>query len=1164
MAPQNEKSSLKRSRVSTDNDSQDLKKQRRSQRTTAQDQSQTTPVNQSYLPTPLTQQNSTTTDVTKEITASPGDSSQVRCQTPLNSDSLQTCSSPPGDTQAQSQFVYPPRAFADEVEDEAAEGVWGYLIPLDEKVRRPLVLRKRDSCEGHADVKSKGKTGKATRRQDKSSEDKQAKSHPPGGYLIGRHPECDLVINVPTISNRHFLIFPENRKGGSVAIMEDLSSNGTFINDAIVGRNKHRELEDGDEVTILDEARFVFRYPRTRETSGFRQQYRLLQQLGKGHFATVYLCAERSTGTQYAVKVFEKRPGDSQKSQVDALQQEIGLLMGVSHPNLLCLKDTFDESDGVYLVLELAPEGELFNLIVSKQKFSETETRHIFVQLFEGLKYLHDRGVVHRDIKPENILVADKELTVKLGDFGLAKIIGEDSFTTTLCGTPSYVAPEILQDSRRRRYTKAVDIWSLGVVLYICLCGFPPFSDELYTAESPYTLAQQIKMGRFDYPSPYWDSVGDPALDLIDKMLTVDVDKRITVDECLEHPWLTGKYPSVSDSTDGLTGALGKLDFSKRKIARERTLLSSVNYVHFSEHVEEGAIPIKVFHKNNAGKRVHNRPAKAQKREVSPDENSAPYDFVNLGERGDPVLFKEDPVTVILDSVCERCSGSSPWMLSTVALLSILVVSVIVNVLRQLLFKNYKEPPLVFHWFPFIGSTISYGMDPYRFFFNCREKYGDIFTFVLLGKKTTVYLGTKGNDFILNGKLRDVCAEEVYSPLTTPVFGRHVVYDCPNAKLMEQKKFVKFGLTSDALRSYVRLITEEVEDFVQNSSALQGSNGVFDVCKTIAEITIYTASRSLQGKEVRSRFNSTFAELYHDLDMGFAPINFMLPWAPLPHNRKRDAAQKRMTETYMEIIKERRKAGSKKDSEDMVWNLMSCVYKDGTPVPDEEIAHMMIALLMAGQHSSSSTAAWIVLHLAASPEITEELYQEQIRILGHDMPPLTYENLQKLDLHAKVIKETLRIHAPIHSIIRAVKNPMPVEGTPYVIPTSHNVLSSPGVTARSEEHFPDPLEWKPHRWDEAIAVSSEDEEKVDYGYGLVTKGTNSPYLPFGAGRHRCIGEQFAYVQLGAITAALVRLFKFSNLPGVQTLPETDYSSLFSKPLGNSVIQFEKREPVTKA
>lgn len=107
--------------------------------------------------------------------------------------------------------------------------------------------------------------------------------------------------------------------------------------------------------------------------------------------------------------------------------------------------------------------------------------------------------------------MVDKNLHVKLADFGLAKIIGEESFTTTLCGTPSYVAPEILADSKQRKYTKAVDVWSLGVVLYICLCGFPPFSDELYSRDFPFTLSQQIKSGRFDYPSPYWDSVGDPA-----------------------------------------------------------------------------------------------------------------------------------------------------------------------------------------------------------------------------------------------------------------------------------------------------------------------------------------------------------------------------------------------------------------------------------------------------------------------------------------------------------------------------------------------------------------------------------------------------------------------------------------------------------------------------
>jgi sterol 14alpha-demethylase len=119
---------------------------------------------------------------------------------------------------------------------------------------------------------------------------------------------------------------------------------------------------------------------------------------------------------------------------------------------------------------------------------------------------------------------------------------------------------------------------------------------------------------------------------------------------------------------------------------------------------------------------------------------------------------------------------------------AVVVVLVVLNVLKQALFKNAHEPPVVFHWFPVIGSTITYGMDPPRFFQENRNKYGDVFTFVLLGRKTTVCLGPAGNDFVLNGKIRDVNAEEIYTVLTTPVFGKDVVYDCPNAKLMEQKK----------------------------------------------------------------------------------------------------------------------------------------------------------------------------------------------------------------------------------------------------------------------------------------------------------------------------------------------------------------------------------------
>ncbi|EGR51226.1 lanosterol 14-alpha demethylase [Trichoderma reesei QM6a] len=494
-----------------------------------------------------------------------------------------------------------------------------------------------------------------------------------------------------------------------------------------------------------------------------------------------------------------------------------------------------------------------------------------------------------------------------------------------------------------------------------------------------------------------------------------------------------------------------------------------------------------------------------------------------------------------------------------------IALAVLINVLQQLLFKNPNEPPMVFHWFPFIGSTVIYGMDPPKFFRDNRAKYGDVFTFVLLGKKTTVAVGPAGNDFILNGKLKDVNAEEIYSVLTTPVFGRDVVYDCPNAKLMEQKKFMKIALTTEAFKTYVPIISHEVTSYFKRDPDFKGKSGIVDIPKKMAEITIFTASHALQGSLIRSKFDETLADLYHDLDMGFTSINFVLHWAPLPWNRKRDHAQRTVAKIYMDTIKERRALGDQDKELDILKHLMTSVYKDGTPVPDHEIAHMMIALLMAGQHSSSSTSSWIMLRLAQYPHVVEDLYQEQIRVLGADLPPLQYEHLAKLPLCQAIVKETLRLNAPIHSIMRKVKQPMPVPGTKYVIPTSHVLLAAPGVSGSDPNYFPNPEMWDPYRWlpgspnAPLMVRNDEEEEKVDYGYGIVSKGAASPYLPFGAGRHRCIGEHFANLQLQTIVCEVVRLFKLSNVDGSNNIVGTDYASLFSRPLEPAKIRWERRQ-----
>ncbi|KAH6677819.1 cytochrome P450 [Plectosphaerella plurivora] len=506
--------------------------------------------------------------------------------------------------------------------------------------------------------------------------------------------------------------------------------------------------------------------------------------------------------------------------------------------------------------------------------------------------------------------------------------------------------------------------------------------------------------------------------------------------------------------------------------------------------------------------------------------------------------------TILTDKLSISASAALPLTLGL-----LVIGAVINNVVKQLWFPDPNRPPVVFHIFPFIGSTVEYGIDPYKFFAKQRARHGDCFTFIMLGKPTTVYLGAKGNNFILNGKHADLNAEQVYGKLTTPVFGKGVIYDCPNERLMDQKRLIKEGFTTEALRSYIPSFVKEVEDYINTSPRFKGQSGECNITDVLSEVTIYTAAGSLQGREVRSKFDTTFAALYRHLDDGFQPINFVMPWLPLPQNRRRDRAQQVMERLYGDIIQRRRVEGNSSGETDMLWALMDAHYKDGTAVPDEHISRLMIALLMGGQHNTAASGAWIMLHLAHQPELVAALYAEQVRVL--DGEPLTLENMQRLDLNARVIKETLRLHSPIHSILRQVTTPMPVPGTAWVIPPTHTLLASPSFLARTEETFERPLEFDPERW--TVPQPGEGEQQqAPAGAELISKAVSSPYLPFGAGRHRCLGEHYAYAQLGAIVATMVRMLEIEQVDPNAPVPPTDYSSMFSRPMTPAIIRWRRR------
>jgi len=251
------------------------------------------------------------------------------------------------------------------------------------------------------------------------------------------------------------------------------------------------------------------------------------KMLGKGNFSTVMLGIHKATGVKVAVKVVEK---SGVQNKPEMLKNEVEILSKVDHPNIISLYDIFDTKDRLYLVMELVTGGELFERIVEREQYKESEACIVMKQLFEAIAYLHSLGIVHRDLKPENLLLENEneDTPIKLTDFGLSKIYSSEMMQTA-CGTPGYVAPEILECGG---YDPAVDMWSAGVIMYILLCGYPPFYNE-----NPALLFEAIMSGEYHFHSPYWDGISKEAKDLISKLLVVDPKDRLTAEQAGKHDW---------------------------------------------------------------------------------------------------------------------------------------------------------------------------------------------------------------------------------------------------------------------------------------------------------------------------------------------------------------------------------------------------------------------------------------------------------------------------------------------------------------------------------------------------------------------------------------------------------------------------------------------------
>ncbi|KIY46778.1 Pkinase-domain-containing protein, partial [Fistulina hepatica ATCC 64428] len=356
----------------------------------------------------------------------------------------------------------------------------------------------------------------------------------------------------PKVSNHHCIFEWNGQKGERCTILlRDLSSNGTYasslVNGHCIGTGQAMLVRDGNLICFgsayenrHDRALDYRAYPPSY-TQRFYKDYDMAGQLGSGAFATVFQAVDRSTGNFVAVKVIKTRNLSSAgTNSMDSMMhiREIEIMQKLHHEYIVDMKNVYnhEEEGKVYIVMELVEGGDLLAFALEKGPLPEHLARHFMYQICRALEYCHAKGITHRDLKPENILLTkDSPPTVKIADFGLGKMVDSLTHLKTMCGTPAYLAPEVLAQTPEG-YSNAVDSWSVGVILFSILTLNTPFQEENESLPLSVRIRQRrVEWSLLDQPDFH---ISNACKNIIQRLLRTDPTERLTLTEALAHPWL--------------------------------------------------------------------------------------------------------------------------------------------------------------------------------------------------------------------------------------------------------------------------------------------------------------------------------------------------------------------------------------------------------------------------------------------------------------------------------------------------------------------------------------------------------------------------------------------------------------------------------------------------